>query len=641
MEELYFNQSILILVGTLFLAGAIRGVYNSFKQVYGYSHDYLFGNPEKPSEAGILPTTFIQAGVLMFVSVTMLISSLSEEENVSLFVTGLIAGIVGILSLVQTIIRKMPDKTRKEIAIVLSDVMVGGIGAVLLGRFLEEPTSGIAGGIAGGIVGFLEILFRGKIAKWVSDEKTGDVFPFWVAAWLAGNIGGIGIAAVPIVMGVVLIAIMFNNVVPLIVNFIGRIVFALISPLLILVRYKTILCNHCLRYTSPLNSTHRLGVRYCEHCQRDVEYTHDPGKVIFTFGNILLNPSGRVFLLSNPDVEQQEQPVDVSEVYLDPKTCDRRLVERFITYILHYPPRHGRQFVQLFSTGKLDDLGANLKNVLQNNFEHIEKFQIDEQRAGTAEGFYAPSQLSQKQTQKDWGRRTKLVKGEKMEMTPSGQPTPSESQPSQPKRNISGAIKGALWGIVSSLLVAGLLNLSIVLFEFEFWQVVLPEFFGFILGLVIFGGFVRSIVIGIENGIRIPGEVIILLIILFIIAAIVIPNLLAGISRSKRSRTVADMRAIGTALGSYQVDNNQFPILEGGKFKNIAFKTQLSDGLTTSYYEGTAKDVWRKDFYYNSDGYGYTLKSFGKDRKPGGSEEMNSDIVYINGTFRAPSAMLY
>ena len=61
MGEPYFNQSILILVGTLLLAGMIRGIYNSFKQVYGYSHDYLFGNPEKPSEIGILPTTLIQA----------------------------------------------------------------------------------------------------------------------------------------------------------------------------------------------------------------------------------------------------------------------------------------------------------------------------------------------------------------------------------------------------------------------------------------------------------------------------------------------------------------------------------------------------------------------------------------------------
>jgi general secretion pathway protein G len=568
-----------------------------------------------------------------------MLTSLSEEENVSLFVTGLIAGIVGILSLVQTIIRKMPDKTRKKIAIVLSDVMAGGIGAVLLGRFLEEPTSGVAGGIAGGIVGFLEILFRGKIAKWVSDEKTGDVFPFWVAAWLAGNIGGIGIAVIPMVMGIVLIAIMFNNVVPLLINFIGRLVFILTSPLLILVRYKTILCNHCLRYTSPLDSTHRLGVRYCEHCQGDVEYTSDPGKVIFSFGNISLNPSGRVFLLSNPDVEHQEQPVDVSEVYLDPKTCDRRLVERFITYILHYPPRHDRQSLQLFYTGKLEELGTNLKNVLQNNFEHIEKFQIDEQRTDTAEGFRVPSQLSQKQTQKDWGRRTKLVKSEEIESAPSGQPTPSELQTSSSQRTIN-IIKGASWGIVSSLLVAGLLSLSFVLFEFEFWQIVLPESFSIMLGLLILSGFVRSIVIGIENGIRISGEVITMLGILVIIAAIAIPNLLTGFSRSKRGRTVADMRAIGTALGSYQVDNDLFPILEGGKFKDIAFKTQLADGLTTSYYEGAEKDAWRKDFYYSSDGYGYTLKSFGKDRKPGGNGGFNSDIVYINGSFVAPSAIV-
>lgn len=60
--------------------------------------------------------------------------------------------------------------------------------------------------------------------------------------------------------------------------------------------------------------------------------------------------------------------------------------------------------------------------------------------------------------------------------------------------------------------------------------------------------------------------------------------------KGKRRETSMDMRAIGTALGSYQVDNNMFPI-NHGTFNEIAFKTKLAEGLTTDYYEGASKDA--------------------------------------------------
>lgn len=59
-------------------------------------------------------------------------------------------------------------------------------------------------------------------------------------------------------------------------------------------------------------------------------------------------------------------------------------------------------------------------------------------------------------------------------------------------------------------------------------------------------------------------ELLIVVAIIAILAAIAIPNFLAAQTRSKVSRTKADMRTIAVALESYFVDNNHLrgnPIL--------------------------------------------------------------------------------
>lgn len=151
-------------------------------------------------------------------------------------------------------------------------------------------------------------------------------------------------------------------------------------------------------------------------------------------------------------------------------------------------------------------------------------------------------------------------------------------------------------------------------------------------------------------------ELLIVVAIIGIIAAIAVPNLLTAIQRSKRSRTVADMRAIGTALGSYNVDTNIFPLFttltsfgDETVTNGVAFQANsdsgFADGMPLSYYEGSSRDGWSSDFMYVVDeddsGQGYTLLSYGKDRqpKPTDASEFDSDIIYINGQFKAPASV--
>jgi len=113
--------------------------------------------------------------------------------------------------------------------------------------------------------------------------------------------------------------------------------------------------------------------------------------------------------------------------------------------------------------------------------------------------------------------------------------------------------------------------------------------------------------------------------------------LLTAIQRSKRSRTIADMRALGTAFGSHQVDFNYFP-------QHSEATEMWSVNLPKEYYAGAYMDAWETPFVYLSDESGteYLLISYGKDRMPGrGRSEFDADIIYMNGQFIAPEEITY
>lgn len=59
-------------------------------------------------------------------------------------------------------------------------------------------------------------------------------------------------------------------------------------------------------------------------------------------------------------------------------------------------------------------------------------------------------------------------------------------------------------------------------------------------------------------------ELLIVVAIIAILAAIAIPNFIEAQVRSKVSRVKADMRSIAVALESYRIDNQHYPVTQGG-----------------------------------------------------------------------------
>jgi general secretion pathway protein G len=131
-------------------------------------------------------------------------------------------------------------------------------------------------------------------------------------------------------------------------------------------------------------------------------------------------------------------------------------------------------------------------------------------------------------------------------------------------------------------------------------------------------------------------ELLIVVAIIGIIAAIAIPNLLNAIQRGKQKRTMADMRAIGTAVEAYAVDNNFYPAA-GSAVSTIAGQVE------PRYIKKVpTNDAWNHAIDYKSAGgttsQEYTIQSYGKD---GLSEtavkiqttNFNNDIVFSQGVF--------
>ena len=126
-------------------------------------------------------------------------------------------------------------------------------------------------------------------------------------------------------------------------------------------------------------------------------------------------------------------------------------------------------------------------------------------------------------------------------------------------------------------------------------------------------------------------ELLIVVAIIGIIAAIAIPNLLNAIDRSKQKRTMADLRAIGTAMDQYAVDNNVYPVATDA--------AQLAPAVEPTYIKVMPRnDGWSYLFQVESSTNAYTLWSFGKDGNGTACDQLITNsfaeqICLVNGQF--------
>ena len=124
-------------------------------------------------------------------------------------------------------------------------------------------------------------------------------------------------------------------------------------------------------------------------------------------------------------------------------------------------------------------------------------------------------------------------------------------------------------------------------------------------------------------------EIMVVILILGLLATIVAQSLRGATDKAKRTKAMADIAQLKTALDRYYIDNGGYPTTDQGL---QALVTRPSSGRIPANYEDggyiqrVPLDPWGNPYAYQcQDGNTYLLKSFGADGAEGG-EGKNADI---------------
>jgi len=129
-------------------------------------------------------------------------------------------------------------------------------------------------------------------------------------------------------------------------------------------------------------------------------------------------------------------------------------------------------------------------------------------------------------------------------------------------------------------------------------------------------------------------ELLVVVAIIGILAAIAIPALQMALDKSKQRATMADMRGIATGVQLYQIDESIYP--SDGTPASILVVTVYPYAKIIFPY----RDAWNHDYGYPSDSYTwYSLESFGRDGIDGvditsaTKYQFELDLVFATGRF--------
>jgi general secretion pathway protein G len=122
-------------------------------------------------------------------------------------------------------------------------------------------------------------------------------------------------------------------------------------------------------------------------------------------------------------------------------------------------------------------------------------------------------------------------------------------------------------------------------------------------------------------------EIMVVVVIIGLLAAIVVPNFVGNIDKAAISRTKQDIRGIETALNLYRLDNFRYPTSQDGL---QALVTSPGETAAPNWQQKLKKvpvDPWNNPYQYANPGTHseFDVFSFGADGQEGG-EGVNADI---------------
>ncbi|SFD70380.1 general secretion pathway protein G [Sulfitobacter brevis] len=127
-------------------------------------------------------------------------------------------------------------------------------------------------------------------------------------------------------------------------------------------------------------------------------------------------------------------------------------------------------------------------------------------------------------------------------------------------------------------------------------------------------------------------EMMVVLVIIALVAAIIVPNVIGRPDEARMTVAQSDIRAIGSALELYRLDNQNYPTTAQG-LEALAVRPtappEPRNWVADGYLTAVPIDPWGNDYLYRSPGDtgGFDLMSLGGDGAPGG-EGTAADIVH-------------
>jgi general secretion pathway protein G len=118
-------------------------------------------------------------------------------------------------------------------------------------------------------------------------------------------------------------------------------------------------------------------------------------------------------------------------------------------------------------------------------------------------------------------------------------------------------------------------------------------------------------------------EIMVVVVILGILAAIVVPNVTRGIVEARIQAAKSDIRTIESALTLYKIDNYRYPTTEQGLIALIE-RPSAADAPNWNaegYLKKLPTDPWGNPYLYTSDGARIEFHTLGSDSQPGGESE--------------------
>ena len=126
-------------------------------------------------------------------------------------------------------------------------------------------------------------------------------------------------------------------------------------------------------------------------------------------------------------------------------------------------------------------------------------------------------------------------------------------------------------------------------------------------------------------------EVMVVIVILGVLAALVVPNVMGKVDSSKIKTTQITLGKVANEVKAFKMDNGRYPTSQDGGLEALVTQpANVKNFPSGGYLEKYPKDSWENDLQYispGSEGRPFDLYSFGADGKEGG-EGPDADIYY-------------